>query len=275
MTSIQFLDKARNKHGYKYSYPNLNDMVTSNDTITVQLNGVDYNQKVSYHLQGKCPEKRVIQKTNSEFISESKAIWKDRYEYSLCDYKNAETPVTLIDTKTGITHTQIPIIHLRGNKPSTITQEDFIEMSKIVSDYSLGYDNCRYINKTTKVNLNCRDHGEFSVLPFNHLNYGQVCPKCTITKIQKQLNKELNKIYIPYSQQHTFTGCIDKYQLPFDIYIPSVMVAFDIYSSKNNDHKIKEDYCEDNYIEYILINEQSNISNIIKNYIINKVKAFR
>ena len=47
MTKKEFLDRARDVHGYKYQYPNLSDKVLSNDNIDIIYNGVLYRQKVS------------------------------------------------------------------------------------------------------------------------------------------------------------------------------------------------------------------------------------
>ena len=58
MTKQEFLDRARDVHGYKYQYPNLSDKVLSNENIDIIYNGFLYKQKVVKHiLLGRCPEK--------------------------------------------------------------------------------------------------------------------------------------------------------------------------------------------------------------------------
>ena len=42
MTKYEFLEKARQKHGYKYHYPNLSDKILSTDDIDIIYNGVLY-----------------------------------------------------------------------------------------------------------------------------------------------------------------------------------------------------------------------------------------
>ena len=39
MTREEFLERARDKHGYKYQYPNLSDKVLSTDSIDIIYNG--------------------------------------------------------------------------------------------------------------------------------------------------------------------------------------------------------------------------------------------
>ena len=65
MTKYEFLEKAREKHGYKYQYPNLADKVLSTDNIDILLKGIIYKQKVSKHLIGRCPEKNTPTKTDN------------------------------------------------------------------------------------------------------------------------------------------------------------------------------------------------------------------
>ena len=69
MTKSEFLERAREKHGYKYQYPYLSDKVLSNDNIIIVYNGIEYKQKVVKHiLLGRCPEKNTPIKTTDEFI---------------------------------------------------------------------------------------------------------------------------------------------------------------------------------------------------------------
>lgn len=39
MTKEEFLERARNKHGYKYDYPNLSEKVLSTDVIDIYYSG--------------------------------------------------------------------------------------------------------------------------------------------------------------------------------------------------------------------------------------------
>jgi len=80
MTKQEFLDRAREKHGYKYQYPNLSDKVLSSDDIDILYNGVLYKQKVVKHiLLGRCPEKNTPIKTTEEFMDVLKksSVWRE------------------------------------------------------------------------------------------------------------------------------------------------------------------------------------------------------
>ena len=245
MTKQQFLDKARSIHGYKYKYIDLPDKITQNDIIKLEMNGISYIQRVGKHLLGKCPEKNTPKKTTQEFIKESKKIWGEyRFDYTNTVYNGALRKVKLFDKIKNIEIEQPALTHLHGSEMKNLKSDQFIEMSKLVSDYKYKYDKCEYINKTTKVTLICPVHGEFNILPFNHLNYGEVCKQCEITLIFKDIKKFLNKNNLSFYQQYKFN---DFHQI-FDFYIPSANILIDV-----SDNKIKENYCEENYINLIRI----------------------
>ena len=96
MTRLEFLEKARNIHGYKYKYPSLEDKITLKDKIEIILEEDLFTQTVSKHLMGKCPEKKIIKRTTQDFIQEAKDVWGDKYDYSLVEYNGSVTEVKII-----------------------------------------------------------------------------------------------------------------------------------------------------------------------------------
>ena len=50
MDRLKFLEKARDKHGYKYEYLDLSNKIKTSDTIKLIFDGVVYYQKVIKHL---------------------------------------------------------------------------------------------------------------------------------------------------------------------------------------------------------------------------------
>ena len=131
MTKQEFLDRARDVHGYKYQYPNLPDKVLSNQDIDIIYNGVLYKQKVVKHiLLGRCPEKNTPTKTTEQFISEARKVWGDKYDYSLSEYIGALDKVKIIYD--GIVFEQVAISHLRKMAPEDNSNQDFfIKKSKV------------------------------------------------------------------------------------------------------------------------------------------------
>jgi hypothetical protein len=333
MTKQEFLDRAREKHGYKYKYPNLSDKILSNDDIDIIYNDVLYKQKVVKHITlGRCPEKNTPKKTTEDFIREAEEVWgkgkydyslteyngalrnikviydgivfnqiasthlrsapelnmnrdwfikrsqdkwgKDKYDYSLVEYKHCKSKVKIIYNNTGEVFEQTPHLHLY-RAPENIklavrkTTEQFIKEANIIHDNKFNYDKTDYVKNQIKVTITCPIHGDFSQIPLSHIQ-GSGCPNCNESKGEKEIARFLNKYDINYDRQYKFPDCKNIFQLPFDFYIPSMRTCIEFDGEqhfKPIDHfgglkayellkindKIKSDYCEDNYISLIRI----------------------
>ena len=129
MKRLEFLEKARNTHGYKYNYLNLSEKVTLNDRIEIEYNGEIYTQSISKHLMGRCPEKTVKRKTTEDFILEAKEIWKDKYDYSLTEYTGALNNVKIVYN--GIVYEQRASSHLLGLAPEFRSNEESLLRDKV------------------------------------------------------------------------------------------------------------------------------------------------
>ena len=205
MRRLEFLEKARNTHGYNYNYLNLSDKVTLNDRIEIEYNGEVYSQSISKHLMGRCPEKTVKRKTTEDFISESKKIWNDKYDYSLTEYTGALNNIKIIYN--GVVYEQRASSHLLGLAPEFRSNEESILRDKV--------------NQSDKEGIN--DIKEF-----------------------------LEKYQIEYEVDKNSDNNI------FQFYLPSKRTVIEYLSKEHylikELDKIKEDYCEDNYIDLIRIN---------------------
>lgn len=344
MTKHEFLEKARNIHGYKYQYPNLSEKVVSSDKIEILYKGETYIQTVSKHINmRRCPEKNTPRKTNEEFIREAKSIWGDRYDYSLVEYKGALKKVKILfegivleqvaishlnglspeklltqenflrkarkifgdkydysqvkfkDSKTpvligfkGIFYAQKPKDHLAGGCPENFvlsakkTLNQFISEANRVHDFKYNYEKAEYVSNQTKTIIICPIHGEFLQRPLSHTQ-GCGCPNCGESQGEKKIFKFLKKLDIIFSRQHRFPDCRNIFELPFDFYIPSIRTCIEFdgkqhyepmeffggaeaYETLKLNDKIKDDYCEENYINLIRIryDQFNNIEDILK-----------
>ena len=333
MTKQEFLERARETHGYKYQYPNLSEKVLSTDNIDVVYNGVTYKQKVVKHITlGRCPEKNTPIKTTDQFIKEAQEVWgkekydysiteyngalkpikiiydgvifkqiaslhlraapelnmnrdwfikrsqdkwgKERYDYSLVEYKHCKSKVKIIYNKTGEIFEQTPHLHLY-RAPENIklsvrkTTEQFIKEANLIHDFKFSYEKTDYIKNQIKVIITCPIHGDFYQNPLSHLQ-GCGCSGCSESKGEKSISKYLDKNEISYYRQHKFHDCKNIFQLPFDFYLPKYRTAIEFdgkqhyepieyfgglesYNRLKVNDKIKNDYCEDNFIELIRI----------------------
>lgn len=196
MTREEFLEKARDKHGYKYEYPNLSEKVLSSDSIDILYKGVLYKQKVVKHiLLGRCPEKNTPIKTTEQFIKEAKEIWGDKYDYRLANYKGATKPLKVIFD--GIIFEQIASSHLRGMAPELNMNRDwFIKRAKDKWGDKYDYSLVEYKDCKKKVKIIYKKTGEiFEQTPHLHLYRAPENIRLAIRKTTEQFIKEANIIH--------------------------------------------------------------------------------
>ena len=194
MTKQEFLDRARDVHGYKYQYPNLSDKVLSNQDIDIIYNGVLYKQKVVKHiLLGRCPEKNTPVKTTEEFISEAKEVWGDKYDYSLSEYSGALNKVKIIYD--GVVFNQVAISHLRKMAPEDNSNQDyFIKKSKDKWGDKYDYSLVEYVNCKTKVKI-LYNGDIYEQTPNSHLLNSPENIKYSVRKTTEQFIKEANIVH--------------------------------------------------------------------------------
>jgi hypothetical protein len=194
LTTEDFIEKARAKHGELFSYDSVEYISAKTKVrITCDIHGT-FDQTPDNHLQGQgCPlcgkDKRSTSQrsTTEDFIEKAKAKHGDIYDYSLVEYINVKSKVKIICNIHG-TFEQTPDKHLQGascqicarensNESRRGTLEDFIEKAKTkhgdIYDYSL----VEYTNVNSKVKILCSKHGPFEQVPKSHLN-GSACPLC-------------------------------------------------------------------------------------------------
>lgn len=68
---------------------------------------------------------------------------------------------------------------------------EFIDVARKIHGDRYVYDKVEYVNSSTKVNITCPIHGDFSMLPKNHIQCRQGCPKCAKENIG--INKNSGK----------------------------------------------------------------------------------
>lgn len=124
--------------------------------------------------------------TTNEFIERACEVHGDRYDYSQVVYDGMHVPVTIVCPDHGA-FSQKPVDHLggcgcprcaqarRGRK--RLTTEEFVERSRAVHGDRYDYSKAVYVDKRTKVEIVCPEHGSFWQLPTNHWK-GQGCPVC-------------------------------------------------------------------------------------------------
>lgn len=122
--------------------------------------------------------------TTNEVIEQFKKVHRDKYDYSLVEYKTCQEKVKIICPIHGIFE-QTPLEHKQGNNcPKCVhrsykyTTDEWIEKAKVVHGNKYDYSKVDYKNNKTKVCIICPKHGEFWQQPSHHLK-GLGCSKCS------------------------------------------------------------------------------------------------
>lgn len=152
----------------------------------MKIQNVDWTG-APHHLRITDYEVIMRKKTRSEFISDSIEVHGDKYDYSLVEYKNSQSKVTIICPEHG-EFAQTATKHTQGQgckrcaceltnsarKPST---EQFSENANKIHNNKYNYSKSIYVNAKTKLIITCPHHGDFLQVPNSHLS-GSGCPDC-------------------------------------------------------------------------------------------------
>lgn len=237
MKRIEFLDKAREKHGYKYAYPSLSEKVKLSDRIEVELDGERYTQSVIKHLMGRCPEKAATRRSTEDFVAKATKVWGDKYDYSLVEYRNALEPVKIIHR--GIVYEQRPASHLEGMAPEFRKNEESIIRGLMEQSDFKGLREIKDFLRKFKIDF-----------LQNHM-----------------LDKIEFDFYLPSIRVCIEFDGIYHYQ-PIE-----ELGGLKTYDRVRSEEKTKSDYCEDSYIELVKIryDQVDNIYMILWGCLKNKI----
>jgi len=278
-TTEEFIANSKKMWGEKYDY-SLTEYRDARTKVKIIHDGIVYEQFPNSHLTGYPVEGFLDQKI---FIQKAKNKWGEKYDYSLVDFKNANTKVKIL--LNDAIYEQTPHNHLKYAPERVLrlkTTEEFIGESKVIHDNKYSYERTIYKTDREKLTITCPVHGDFDQVANSHLG-GSGCKSCNESFGEKKIAKFLNKNSINHIRQHRFDDCRGvKYPLPFDFYIPSggICIEFDgiqhfqpipyfggipTYETLKINDKIKSDYCEENYINLIRIRyDEENIEKILR-----------
>jgi len=290
-TTNSLIKRFRIIHGDRYDYSKFiyNKGSQEKYEIICKIHG-SFTQTIFQHLKGqnckRCMyegERKVVNKlTKEQFINKSNIVHKNKFDYSLIDYKNNKTKVKIICPIHGV-YLQRPDKHLLGegclrcSGKQQFTTKDFIEKSIIVHGNKYDYSLTKYKNNDSKVIIICPVHGKFNQMAKSHLK-GCGCWFCGDSKGEKQIQKILDENNVLYTRQQTFQNCVNPKtgsKLKFDFYIPKYNLCIeydgqqhffpvqfknmnpnkvnDIFKSTKQKDKIKNRYCKNNNIKLLRI----------------------
>lgn len=159
-------------------------------------------------------------KTTDQFIADARRAHGDTYDYSLVEYVDALTQVTIICQIHG-PFRQTPSVHLAKKKGQekycgcsrcgdalssarrTLTQEDFVRKATARHGERYDYSLAVYRASREKVTIICRDHGAFEQTPSNHLQ-GRGCKGCQVDGFRLTRERYLKQVKGAYAQAYEY-----------------------------------------------------------------------
>lgn len=181
-----FIKKARKVHGNKYDY-SLVEYEHNEKPVRIicPIHG-EFLQSPHIHLGGSiCPKcANLYSPTTEEFITASKAIFGDKYDYSKTVYKSNKKKLCIICPEHGefwITPNNHLGHHVGCSRCTgyyDLTLEEFIEEANKRFDNKYDYSRVIWKGFQKKVEIICPEHGVFIQTPMAHLK-SLGCGKCS------------------------------------------------------------------------------------------------
>jgi hypothetical protein len=299
-TNEDFIIDSKKIHGEKYNYSLVNYIKNNVKIKLICPEHGEFEITPNDHLSkgvgcNKCNNAGVSKKNNLGKIIIDKFNIKHNnfYDYSLVKYNGTDSNINIICPLHGIFE-QKPHHHLTGHgcqeckNVKKLTNEKFIEKSKIIHGDKYDYSLVEYINNRNKLKIICQIHGEFNVTSNDHLSKKVGCPTCKESKGEIQIRQYLIENNIKFIPQKRFYECRNINPLPFDFYLPDLNMCIEYDGEQHFEiiphwggsdglikiekkDKIKTNYCFKNNIELIRIKYSDDILSklkfMFKNYV--------
>jgi hypothetical protein len=204
-----FIIHSKLIHGNKYDYSNSVYINTNTKLEIICPKHKSFFQRPNNHLNGNgCPSCCNNKKLSIvDFVSNSRRIHGDKYDYSKVNYINGHTNVIIIcpqhgefkQSFTSHIYNKSGCRQCAGNNIVSTTIK-FIKKANIIHNNKYDYSNTNYIRNSNKVTIICKIHGNFEQIPSNHLK-GKGCIKCT-KHISKPETEFLNHLNISIRNYH-------------------------------------------------------------------------
>ena len=311
LTNDEFISKAKEVHGDKYSYDKTVYRGRKEKIIiTCPIHG-DFEQLAGNHLEGngckKCAIEKTVEKksiTFDNFIERAYEVHGPKYLYYKNSYIDAKHKVTIVCQEHGKFQQQAQA-HLLGqgcpycakeknicNLPKKKSSEQFIKEAKKVHGDKYDYSKTEYDGEEKNVIIICKKHGEFKQKASNHL-HGSGCPRCKRSVLEEKTAIILEKKLINYEDHVNKTTFHWLKNQHLDFYLPDYNVAIECQGVQHYEpvdfagkgkkwakrklyttkslDKIKSKRCADNFVFLEYINYNDDVEKRI-NEIIDKYK---
>lgn len=290
----EWIEEAKKIHGEKYNYSKVTYTKNSNKVCIICKEHGEFWQTPANHIKGRnCPKCTGHFMDQNFFIDKAKELYKNDqdcpiYDYSLVDYKDSSTYVTIIcnkiDSATGKTHGKFhktPNKHLggqgcplcgneSGGLKLRLSNEDFLSKA-FTDEYEYLTD---YTTAKAKIHIRCKkcDH-KFWQEAFSHLS-GCGCPVCNESKLEKDVTRFLKEQNVRHEKQKRFEW-LDRQSL--DFYLPDFNIAIECQGIQH--FEPKDFFGGDNGLAEIVKRDNKKLTKCLNNniemlYVIDNEKYF-
>jgi hypothetical protein len=233
-------EKCISLYNGKYNYDNIKIMnnVLDKVLLTCPIHG-EFLQTFGSHKSGhqclKCGYEKVSSEKRITGLNEFLKIkHKNKYDYSLIDYKRSDRKIQIICPKHGI-FSQTPKAHMNGAGCSKCsnnvkTKEEVLnDFYKLYGKDKYNYDLfIEYKNLRQKIKIKCNKCNIFFEKSVGKHLIGRGCPRCKKTfKGEKKIEEYLINNSIDYKTEYSFNDCRDKNPLRFDFYLPDLNICIE------------------------------------------------
>ncbi len=261
----EFIKRAKVIHKNKYSYKKFKYITSKTKSIIICPIHGDYLQSADSHINkgSGCTYCWGRGITTKSFIKSANAVHNNFYKYPKFIYVKSINNGIITCPIHG-DFLQIPNNHLNGqgcpkcryiksSNKQRGTKAQFFKKAKKLFNSKYSYGKVIYKTCHSKVKIKCKKHGYFWKSPAKHLR-GQGCPNCSAISI----GENVIKIYLKYKKikffsQKRFKTCKNKYELPFDFYLPKLKLLIE-YDGRQH-FGINSMFCKGNNLKRIQKND--------------------
>jgi hypothetical protein len=214
-----FESRAKETHGDKYNYTK-SVVKEKNDKVVIicKLHG-EFRQLPGNHISGQgCPECGKLSRGASQryslkqFLFSVKRVHGNKYDYSKVKYFNSQTKIEVICPTHG-SFMMKANSHANGqgcsvcgrieaNKNIALTYSEFLGRAAKTHGSRYIYDENSYKDFTTKMRIECSEHGWFKQKPHSHISMRTGCPKCGILQAAKSNEKGWGSVLNMFKEVH-------------------------------------------------------------------------
>ena len=179
--------------------------------------------------------------TTEDFIRRAKQKHGNRYDYSLVNYKDSSTHVTIKCSLHNYEFSKTPNKHLIGQGCPLCANEstglklrmNHSEFLKRAFPHKYEYLT-EYVKAKTKIHIKCKECGhKFWQEAFSHLS-GCGCPSCNESKLEKKVAKYLKELDVRHEKQKKFKWLGAK---SLDFFLPDYNIGIECQGSQHFEPK--------------------------------------